>query len=302
MVTNKRRDGFEGQKLISLPEGVCMNFVKKNAAVSQIFITHIGYFPRASFHYRQRKNGCRDNILIYCLRGKGWYRMGNRYFVVGPNQFTVIPATTQYLCYGADENDPWTIYWVHFSGADMSGFNRTLNLDPHNGPRDIPLNEKGLQIWDQMYGSLEMGYSTENLCYANFCLYPFLNTFLYADKLLPRKEPANDDYITQSILYMRSRLHEKLTVEDMAARHHLSASYFSTLFRKATGMPPIDYFIHLKMQKACQMLFLDDLKVKEVAGSLGYDDPYHFSRLFKKHLRVSPEQYKNMSKKEGWTF
>jgi AraC-like DNA-binding protein len=296
MGTNKRRDGFEGQKLISLPEAVCVNHARRNPATSQIYITHIGYFPKAFFHYRLRKSGCRDNILFYCLRGKGWYRIGNRQYEVGPNQYVIIPATTQYLCYGADEEDPWTIYWVHFSGADMNSFNKSLHIDAQDGPRDIPLNEKGLHLWDNMYQSLEMGYSTENLTNANFCLYHFISTFIFPDKHQD-KHNAEENYITQTIHYMRSRLHEKLTVEDIAATHKLSASYFSTMFRKATGMPPIDYFIHLKIQKACQLLFQNHLKVKDVAEAIGYDDPYHFSRLFKKHMNVSPEQYKASSKK-----
>jgi len=68
----KRRDGFEGEKLISLPESVWKNTIKANPILSQLYLTHIGYFPRAAHHYRERKNGCTDNILIYCLRRKGW--------------------------------------------------------------------------------------------------------------------------------------------------------------------------------------------------------------------------------------
>jgi AraC-like DNA-binding protein len=62
-------------------------------------------------------------------------------------------------------------------------------------------------------------------------------------------------------------------------------------------MPPIDYFIHLKIQKACQLLYKDNIKVKEVAEAIGYEDPYYFSRLFKKYMNVSPEQYKAMREK-----
>jgi len=175
----------------------------------------------------------------------------------------------------------------------MGSFNASFGIGLTDGPRLIPLNEKGLEIWDNMYQSLAMGYSTENLCNANFLLYHFLATFLYPAK----HKQSEENYITQSILHMRSELHGKLTVEEMAARHKLSASYFSTQFRKATGMPPIDYFIHLKIQKACQLLYKDNIKVKEVAEAIGYEDPYYFSRLFKKYMNVSPEQYKAMREK-----
>lgn len=108
------------------------------------------------------------------------------------------------------------------------------------------------------------------------------------------------DIITKTINHMRGALNEKLSVEDMARKHNLSVSHFSNLFRKATGMPPIDYFIHLKMQKACQLLYASGEKIKTVAARLGYEDPYYFSRIFKKYIGSSPEQYRISAKSTGW--
>ncbi|WP_346318756.1 AraC family transcriptional regulator [Chitinophaga sp. YIM B06452] len=289
----KRKDGFEGQKLISLPNTV----YKTNPPFHQIYITHIGYFPKAAYHYRERRNGCADNILVYCLRGKGWFTIGNKQYPVGPNQFIHIPATTQYLRYGADDNDPWTIYWVHFTGPDMNAFNTMLKITERDGARDIAFNEKSIQIWGNIYESLEMGYSKDNLMNANLCLHHFLATFLYPDKHIKQTDTAAPDMVTETILYMRGRLDEKLAVDDLALRYQLSHSHFSNLFRKATGMSPIDYFIQLKIQKACQLLYDASIKIKDVAKAIGYDDPYYFSRLFKKLMDVSPEQYRLLRKK-----
>jgi transcriptional regulator GlxA family with amidase domain len=111
-----------------------------------------------------------------------------------------------------------------------------------------------------------------------------------------KKQDAKN-LINDTILYMQSELHRQLAVEDMALKQGLSASHFSSLFRKATGMSPIDYFIHLKLQKACLLLYSSDMKVKKVATEIGYDDPYYFSRLFKKYMKVSPDQYRALQKK-----
>lgn len=292
MAKFKRRDGFVGQKLISLPEAIHKKTIQANPLLAQLYITHIGYFPKAAFHYRERRQGCADNILFYCINGKGWYTLGNRSYEVGPNEYMILPVTTKYIRYGADNDDPWTIYWVHFTGGDMSTFNRTLHIAEDDGPRKIPFNEKGIGIWETMYQSLEMGYSTENICNANFCLYQFIATFLFSDHHLKEKDGSGKDIISATILHMRKKVHQKLTVEDLANQHGISASYFSNVFRKATGMPPLDYFIHLKIQKACQLLYVKEIKIKSVAEAIGYDDPYYFSRLFKKHMKVSPEQYR----------
>ena len=82
----------------------------------------------------------------------------------------------------------------------------------------------------------------------------------------------------------------------VAGRSHswsgLSIPHFSLLFKLKTGCCPVDFFNRLRIQKACQRLITTDLSVKEVAFSLGYTDPYYFSRSFKKTMGVSPLGYK----------
>jgi AraC-like DNA-binding protein len=96
---------------------------------------------------------------------------------------------------------------------------------------------------------------------------------------------------------MENMVDSRITVENLAGRLELSASHFSAIFRKATGMPPMDYFIQLKMQKACELLYSENMKVKDVAEAIGYEDPFYFSRQFKKHMKVSPLYYKENSRK-----
>ena len=59
-----------------------------------------------------------------------------------------------------------------------------------------------------------------------------------------------------------------------------------------TGFSPIEYFNHLKVQKACQYLLFTDLRVKEIADKLGIEDPYYFSRMFSKLMGMSPGTYR----------
>lgn len=291
-ISMKRRDGFEGQKLISLPGRDYSHLTDFISAINKIYITHIGYFPKAAFHYRERRNGCVDNILIYCLRGRGWYQVGNKKYEVTANQFIHLPATDQFMRYGADLEDPWTIYWVHFSGPDMEDFNKSLGITIKDGPQDIAFNEPAIKTWENMYQSLEMGYSKDNLMNANLCLHYFLATFLFPQKHIAQQQSEEQNTITNSILHMRQNLQERITVDDLAAKYHLSPSHFSSLFKKATGMSPIDYLIQLRIQKACQLLLNIQLKIKDISLAVGYDDPYYFSRLFKKLMGLSPQQYR----------
>ncbi|MDB5121816.1 MAG: transcriptional regulator, AraC family [Sphingobacteriales bacterium] len=293
----KRRDGFQGEKLINIPEKVWKDALKKNPAPFQIYIPQIGYFPKAEFHYRERRKGCEDNILIYCIKGKGHYIIDNTRFEVVANQFILLPATDKYMRYWADHDDPWTIYWVHYTGAIIHELNKSLNINIFKGPVQIPFNVKAIEIWEGIYQCLEMGYSIDNLCNTSFCLYHLLASFIYSEKHILTENGGQKDIITESIINMKSNLDKKLTVEDMAGLLNLSSSHFSNVFRKNTGMPPIDYFINLKMQRACQLLYANESRIKAIAMQLGYDDPYYFSRIFKKYMGSSPGKYKLLSKK-----
>ena len=70
----RKRDGFVGEKQIYLPHKLLKERILSNPLLNNLYITLIGYFPKATFHYRERRWGCEDNILIYCVGGKGWYQ------------------------------------------------------------------------------------------------------------------------------------------------------------------------------------------------------------------------------------
>jgi len=98
--------------------------------------------------------------------------------------------------------------------------------------------------------------------------------------------------IEQSIAYMLRHLDESVQVATLAAQANISASHFFALFKRRIGCAPIDYFIRLRMQQACRLLDETVMSVKEVAATLGYDDPFYFSRIFKSVNHVAPSEYR----------
>jgi AraC-like DNA-binding protein len=98
--------------------------------------------------------------------------------------------------------------------------------------------------------------------------------------------------IEASIAYMLRHLDTPLQVATLAARANVSPSHFFALFKRRVGCAPIDYFIRLRMQHACRLLDETEMSVKEVAATLGYDDQFYFSRLFKAVNNVSPSRYR----------
>ena len=297
-ISNKKRDGFAGELLISIPQNVLAGAIQKGQILPhQLYVSHIGYFPKALYHYCQRPQGCVDNILFYCVQGKGYYTLDGHTFTLNPNQDVIVPATDKPLVYWSDTEDPWSIYWVHFTSDALQAFNRAYHIVPEQGPQYIPHNEKGIRIWEEMYENLSRGYSPENLMNTNLCLYHLIATFVFSQQQNQNSSSPEKAIIRETIDYMKNNLDKTIRIEDFADLNKYSVSHFSKLFRLTTGMSPIEYFIHLKMQKACQLLYTEDSRVKQIAALLGYDDPYYFSRLFKKYMNTSPETYRKSVRK-----
>ena len=293
MTTNlKKPDGFAGEKLIKIPQKILNEIKDRESSLLAVYISQIGYFPKATFHYCERRKGCQDNILIYCLQGKGHFKVDDRYFEISSNQFVIIPATDKYLCYWADKDDPWTIYWIHYTGDGISAFNKAFKVNINNRPMYVPYNVKGLDIWQSIYHILENGFSNDNIRNATFHLYHLLATFLFPRAETKTLRKGHQDLVARVINSMRDNIAQKLSVEELAAENNMSVSHFSALFRKATGMTPIDYFISIKMQKACELLHTSDERINIIGAQLGYDDQYYFSRIFKKSIGSSPSSYR----------
>jgi AraC-like DNA-binding protein/uncharacterized RmlC-like cupin family protein len=285
----KKKDGFEGQKAIVLPRQILQTRCAGNAVIQGLYITDIGYYPKAHFHYRERPNGADQHILIYCLEGSGQVRIGKTEYPIEAGDFFAVPMKTAHK-YAADETNPWTIYWLHFKGSTADAIVDAIKKQ--TGLKGfLSNNEKTIELFNEMYAQLERGYGNDSLMYANMCLWHFLTTFLYNDQY-SNKALRKEDATNVAIDYLKTNIEKVLSLEEMSSQVRLSASHFSAVFKKKTGFSPIEYFNHLKVQKACQFLLFTNLRIKEIAQELGIEDQYYFSRMFTKVMGMPPNEYR----------
>ena len=289
----KKEEGFRGQRIIILPD-LILKEIQNSPIYSQLYLTDIGYFPNARYHYLVRKEGCSQYILIYCTEGQGWFSVEGKRTSVCANQFFVIPEGVSHS-YGSSDKDPWSIYWVHFTGMQASHFlenTRTNSITPSKVSR---IDDR-IELFEEIMQNLEMGYSLENVHYSNICLLHFLASFKYISQFRQIRKIREKDLIEDTIYYMKEFMNEKLSLKTIASEVGLSPSQYSLVFRRKTGRSPMDYLLHLRIQKACQFLDSTDLRIKEIAFKVGYDDPYYFSRVFKKVMGSSPGIYRILPK------
>ncbi|MDR2913970.1 MAG: AraC family transcriptional regulator [Tannerella sp.] len=288
----KIKDGFKGERFISLPEKLLEEY-GNDALIGNLYIRKIGYFPRVKYHYVQKEQSSGYAMLIYCTDGKGWYEIGGKKYRIEKNQYVILPHDKPYS-FGADDQDPWTIYWMHFKGRLMSSF-VPCSFVPHAIiPGEYSRMQDRILLFEEIYKCFSMGYIQEYMAYSSMCLYQFLSSFIYLEQFRNLRTPMHKElsFSSKVIRYMQENIEVNLTLDQLAAYFRYSPSHFSMLFHQETGVSPIHYFIGLKIQKACQYIELTDMKISEISIKLGFEEPAYFSRIFSKVMGLSPSAYR----------
>ena len=307
-----KKDGFQGERTVILPP-VIVEMEEQDLICKGLFITDIGYYPKAQHHRRVREKGVNQYVLIYCVDGSGFYVVDGKRYEVKKNQYFILPAFKPHE-YGADEGKGWTIYWVHFSGIAASAYAegaatpQSINVTMYSRIGDR------INIFEEILTTLHFGEGIEDLRYATSLLCHFLASMRYLGQFRRAKAGAtmaktdgkqnaahssspfayegNLDIVEQAIHYMRENVENRITMEEVLRYVGYSQSHFSTVFKNKTGMSPLSYFNKLKVEHACHLLKTTDLKVNQICYKVGIEDSLYFSRLFSKVMGMSPTKYK----------
>lgn len=295
----KIKDGFMGERAVVLPIPIIEDFRKTDMG-SLLYITDIGYYPKASFHFRKRKKEeVSQYILIYCIEGEGWFELENQTQKVTANQVFVLPKEKAHS-YGSNKKNPWTIYWCHFDGEKARFFAEGLQKPLHIiAEKDSRIDDR-FKIFEEIFSTLKKGFSKENLDFSITAFFYFLGSLKYLGTFRASNsvnfENQQLDRIDDAIHYMRENVRKRITLKEIADYVGYSTSHFSAKFQNKTGYSPLNYHIHLKIQEACHYLDFSDLKINQISMLIGFDDPFYFTRIFGKTMGSSPSDYRKKKK------
>lgn len=118
-----------------------------------------------------------------------------------------------------------------------------------------------------------------------------LCTVLGAAERDDNRHPAVD----RALDLMRSRLRSRLTLRELAEHVALDRHYLSRLFSRQIGSAPMACYTDMKMQLAAGLLRADQTPIATIAQAIGYDDPFHFSRVFRRWAGSAPSQWRQHS-------
>ncbi len=291
MSQKKLQDGFVGQKMWVIPRMTLAKW-STHPMLQSLIPTDIGWYPSAKYHYRERPQGAEEHILIFCTQGRGWYEINGERRIIEGNEVLLIPRGMAHN-YGADDTTPWSIHWVHFVGNEADFYVYHLPIGEYKLSVEPLCAQTLTQLFTECYDSFVGGFLLYRFIYCAQVLHHLLGVLFFNNSSFsPVQRTSQFHSVEETLRFLHQNLHRVVSLGEMSDHAGLSTSHFSFLFKQQTGYSPMDYFIHLKMQRACTMLSFSQKTIHEIAYEIGYGDPYYFSRIFKKIIGVSPRNYR----------
>ncbi len=250
-------------------------------------LVHNAGFQKCTPGYRWGP-GVRDHYLLhYVVSGAGCYEAGGAAYLLGPGDaFLVRPEET--ICYHADRDDPWEYYWVGFSGsgaalllAQTAFFHPSPVIHPAAGER---LRQGILEV----YRARGTDYSSA----VRMAGYLQASLGLLMENRPPSGRKALCDYARQGANYIQRNYAQPIRVEEIARKVGVSRSCLYRAFQAEFGCSPSDYLTRYRLQRARQLLRHSALPVGAIAVSVGFEDSYYFSRVFRNQYGLSPTGYR----------
>ncbi|WP_232436893.1 AraC family transcriptional regulator [Paenibacillus senegalimassiliensis] len=237
--------------------------------------------------------GVRDIYKIHFVHaGKGVVRAeGETHVVTAGQAFIAFPEHV--IFYQADEHDPWTYSWIGFYGEQVPYLLNRTSLSPSDPV--FPMDTKLMPRLYELLNEVEQ----EEAAVRDLRMQALLNEFFATMvKLAPvtaergTKPQTKDNYIHRCLDFLHTHYAEDITVAQLATMVGLDRKYLSALFKRTVGLPPQQYLLKYRMERACELLKRGKFTVGEVARSVGYQDALLFSKMFRKTIGVAPSDYR----------
>ena len=231
----------------------------------------------------------RYTVLHYISDGYGWFN-GVR---LGPGQYFCI-LKNSYAQYYPDPEEPWSYTYFDLYGKCTKNVLIQSGIDPAKPWGDFPCMQdipKLLQLYLQY--SKQYKENREFLC----AMADMLLALHKAEEVDRKQFPITHQHVDLIREYLKSHMHQKISIEDLAQRFYLSRPYIRNLFVKYENMSPKQYLQKIRMERAAEMLLQTRYDVSLIAQSVGYSDQFTFSKMFKQHHGVSPAGFR---RENGW--
>lgn len=231
--------------------------------------------------------------LVFILSGQGYIiQDDNPVIHLKTNDMFILFSCHRHH-YWADPEDPWTIIWATFNGADSMNLLNSLNVtlsrytlrnaltDSIKKSMFIVIKSLGDETDPYRLNSISEFFQVINKLRMNFNHIP------------PPTEIEEESLSSQLMIFIEQNYYMEVDMKMICQHFHYSRSYLSRTFRHETQITIQQFLQETRVNKAKHLLLETNLLIKEISTSVGINDALYFSKLFNKIAGCSPREYRN---------
>jgi AraC-like DNA-binding protein len=182
----------------------------------------------------------------------------------------------------------------------LPGFHALFSLEPafrsqHNFRSHLQLSERELNRVNEMVHDLTRETGQRNPGYRVMAKGLFMQLAVALSRAYsakPTEESIDLLRIGDAIAHIETHYTDKITLDELAKKSHLSQRHFTRVFQECIGRSPIDHLMHVRCQKAADLLRGTDRTITDIAFECGFTDSNYFTRCFRKTMNMTPRQFR----------
>lgn len=233
-----------------------------------------------------------DHELVYVFGGNGVFTVeGKEYPAVPGKLFYFYPG----LVHQCETRGPDHVqfYAVHFSFHYGDGnTDCRLPLEPVNTITDQPGTKSAFSELLQNWKQPDISHVWKSNLLLERLIFELLTGL--RSRVIP---DINHKRAELAAAYIEEHFMENLTISQLCQHVGVKEATLYRIFHEVWNESPMDFVTHRRIDKARELLYTEDCSVQCVGQMVGIDDPYYFSRLFRKWTGLSPRQYRSLFQK-----
>lgn len=225
-------------------------------------------------------------VLQHTISGSGRLRYENRNYRLGAGD-TLLVLVPHNHRYWLEKGERWEYFWISMNGEEALRIHRLILAAA--GPI-LRLQQATIDhLADcslRLIGSAKTPASASAIAYEAAMV-------LYDDVFGSHAFAADRSAMQIVIDYISANLDKPLPVSELATASGLSRAHFSRVFAESEGVPPAEFVLQQRMQRAAKLLTKAAfIPVKEVAIMSGFDDANYFSKVFRRIYGINPTEFR----------
>jgi AraC-like DNA-binding protein len=242
------------------------------------------------YYFDNRDRNIKGYLFQYTLKGYGIFEANNEVYRILPGQafFVEIPGDEKYYCTKDMDEEGWEILYIHFEGTAVKSYYDKI-VQKTGKILNLSQNSSAIQYLLNFHEELSKGRKVQ----------PFIGSeivFHFLTLLCTKVAYNEDNYSLKTRLAIEDMENNFETLDGISAvadKLGISCSHFTREFTRETGINPIKYLTNTRIQNAMQLLQNTTLSINEIAANCGFSCGNYFSKTFKKHMKLSPQEFRN---------